>query len=221
MRNTYVVTLNVWKPTSVLTIVEQGIMPDLGHASLEVVRDDEPIGYVSFWPEMDSAVGQVTNLFKHRLERHPVSLAQESDPTDGYMQRPPDRTEEMFGLDEERILRGWHRLKNIKYDFFHWNCSNVAKFLIVRAMTPPDQARLRAFLGCSDADLEEVNAEARHITGGPEDDEILTDRLRRLALTDFIRCIPDDLVVLAQALRESREVIPDPRVESEPEPAPA
>ncbi len=208
--NKYVVQLYIWRPTSILTIVEQGILPDLGHAALEVVGTEEPLCYVSFWPEMDSPVGQMTNLLKPRLDRNPISYAQECDPTDGYMQRPADFVESVVGLNEEKIIRGWQRLQNVKYDFLHWNCSNVVKFLTIRGMSREDQERLREYVGCSDRNLEDVNEEATDFTDTNESLEVLTERLRRLALTDFIRCIPEDLLELVQALRASREAIPAP-----------
>lgn len=186
-------------------------MPDLGHASLEVIGPDEPLAYVSFWPEMDSGVGQMTNLFKHRLERHPVSYAQESDPTDGYMQRPADFVEPVYHLNEANIIRGWQRLRTVKYDFLSWNCSNVVKFLLIRAMSLEDQERLRDYLGCSDTNLQEINAEVAEdidLLDSTVSLELLSARLRQLAMTDFIQCIPDDLIVLVQALRESRQTIP-------------
>jgi len=68
-----VVHLYIWKPTTLADVVDAYIMPDLGHASLEVV--DERTGdatYISYWPEIESLVGEVTQIFKHRTHRNPI-----------------------------------------------------------------------------------------------------------------------------------------------------
>src|SRR5215468_1939041 len=111
-------------------------MPDLGHASLEVV--DERTGdatYISYWPEIESLIGEVTQVFKHRKHRNPASYAQECDPNDAYLQRPDDAHETLRGLDEARILNDWQSLQDSKYDVLRWNCSSLVKYLLLAAMS--------------------------------------------------------------------------------------
>src|SRR6478672_7418362 len=96
----FVIHLYLWKPTRLADVVREGIMPDLGHASIEVV--DERTGdatYISYWPEIESLIGEVTQAFKHRKKRNPDSYAQESDPDDAYMQRPGEAHTTLYGLD--------------------------------------------------------------------------------------------------------------------------
>jgi len=49
------VHLYIWKPTSLETVLENGIAPDVGHAAIEVSVGTGTT-YISFWPEIDSAI---------------------------------------------------------------------------------------------------------------------------------------------------------------------
>jgi hypothetical protein len=184
-----VVHVYLWKPTSLAEVVGARILPDLGHASLEVV--DEATGdatYVSYWPEIESLIGEVTQVFKHRKRRHPASYAQESDPDDGYMQRPAEAHETLRGLDEGRILNDWVSLQDSKFDALTWNCSSLCKYLLLAAMSKEDYARVAPLADCSDEDTEDV-------TGGAA----LLDRVGRLSLSNFAECTPEDVFRMALA----------------------
>lgn len=201
-----VVEIFIWRPTSVAMMVEHGIVPDLGHAAIQVTEGPETLAYVSFWPEIESVLGQVTLFFKPRDTRHPSSYLQECDPMDGFMQRPADYIDTVPHLDEGNIIRGWQRLKTAGYDFLQWNCSNVVKFLIIRAMSMEDQDKLRQFIGSSENILDEINGDTDDDDSLDSEESLLslTTRLRKLALTDFIECIPEDLIGLVDALKECR-----------------
>ena len=168
-------------------------MPDFGHASLEVV--DERSGdttYISYWPEIESLIGEVTQAFKHRKRRHPVSYAQESDQEDGYMQRPAEAHATLHGLDERRVLTDWVSLQDSKYDAFKWNCSSLCKYLLLASMSKADYARVAPVANCSDEDAENVTSSAA-----------ILDRISKLSLSKFVDCTPEDVFRMALAFNDS------------------
>jgi hypothetical protein len=193
-----VVHIYLWKPTSLTDVVGAGIMPDLGHASLEVV--DEATGvatYISYWPEIDSLLGEVTQAFKHRKKRNPSSYAQDSDPDDGYLQRPADAHGTLRGLDERRILSDWRSLQDSKYDTLKWNCSSLCKYLLLAAMPREDYARVAPLANCSDEDAEDVGG------GGA-----ILERIGRLSLSTFVDCTPEDVFHIALAYNGRADAAP-------------
>jgi len=184
-----VVHLYTWKPTTLSDVVDAHIMPDLGHASLEVV--DERTGdatYISYWPEIESVVGEVTQIFKHRTHRNPDSYALESDPEGAYMQRPAEAHTTLHDLDEARLLSDWQSLQDSTFDVLRWNCSSLCKYLLLAAMSKEDYTRIAPLTHCSDEDTQNV-------TGG----SVLLERVGRLSLSKFVDCTPDDIHRLALA----------------------
>jgi hypothetical protein len=179
-------------------VVDAHIMPDLGHASLEVV--DERTGdatYISYWPEIESLIGEVTQVFKHRKHRNPASYAQESDPNDAYLQRPDDDHETLRGLDEARIVNDWQSLQDSKYDMLRWNCSSLVKYLLLAAMSKPDYTRIAPLTHCSDEDTENV-------TGS----EALLERVGQLSLSKFVDCTPEDMYRIGLAYNGKIDIGP-------------
>jgi hypothetical protein len=186
------VRLYIWKPTKASEVLGEGLMPDFGHAAMEVV--DEATGratYMSFWPELESLVGVATRPWKRREKRNPSTYEEESDPEAGFMQRPADAIETLHGLNEARILREWQRLQDSEFHVRSWNCSNVSKYLLIRSMPPEDYARIADAASCTMEDMNQIRA----------DDE-LQEVLRHLASASFIDCRPEDVLRMVIAYNE-------------------
>jgi hypothetical protein len=191
------VEVYIWKPTTLSTIVEAGIIPDFGHVAMQVTNEKTgENAYISFWPEMESLLGVALAPFKRRETRHPATYEIESDPEAGYMQRPADESCTLCGLDEARILREWPLIRDSEYHLRSWNCSNVAKFLIVSAMCEEDYARIESCAGCSVDDLRSIR-----------DGEDLRSKLEYLTTSAFIDCRPHDLWRMTQAYNEPTQNI--------------
>jgi hypothetical protein len=187
--------LYIWKPTKVSEVIEQGMMPDLGHASLEVIEEASgKTTYMSFWPELESFVGAAIRHWKHRETRHPSSYAEECDPAGGYMQRTADVVETLHGLNEARILREWPQVRELEYHLRSWNCSNVCKYLLISAMTPEDYARIESCAACSVDDLKQIR-----------EGQNVSEILRYLTTSPFIDCRPEDVLRMAVAYNERIE----------------
>lgn len=177
------VTLYIWKPTTVETVVEQGIVPDVGHAAMGVWADNgEARAYVSFWPETESVIGVVSQLWKPRTTRHPLSYAQESATDEAFMQRPADYEVSLEGLNEEVIVRLWQELAESKYDFLQWNCSNVCKFLLVCGVPLPYRTQMQEAMALCPDDFTCIDSE-----------DSTLEKLRFLSTSPFIDCRPEDL----------------------------
>jgi hypothetical protein len=184
--------LYIWKPNTLPEMLTNGIMPDVGHAAMEVVAPNGDAGYISYWPETESLLGRAIAPFKPRETRHPSSYAQECDPEQGYMQRPADYEEDLTeGLDEERILRLWPQLRDSEYDLRSWNCSNVIKYLLIGAVPREDREAIAEACACSAEDL-------RHVTDVDDFKVVLT----YLSTSRFIDCRPDDVRRLAHTYNE-------------------
>ena len=189
------VHVHIWKPTTVALIAELGIMPDLGHASLEIPANGV---YASYWPELNSLLGAATYPFKSRTERNPPAFSVETDRADHYMQRPPSMTLTLDGLDVARIARDWPRLSETKYDPSHWNCAGVCKYLLLAAM--PSDIRPRVEAALSDSDCSSLN-----------DQGDLLERIASLISSKFASCAPEDVFQLAKTyseLSDGKTVIP-------------
>jgi len=183
-----VVKLHTWLPLDPALIFE-GFRPDAGHSSMEVISDDGTlIGYVSYWPEQGSLIGQVTQMLKPRPQRYPGTYQQEIDPEIGYMQRESDYEDSVYGLDDDTIIQLWTSMEDTSYDLLHWNCSNICKLLILSSMPEKDREVLDESVGCTPQDLLTFS--------GSVD---LFERLRYLATSPFIDCRPDDVRRLVDA----------------------
>ena len=135
------VTLYTWGPTTPETVMNQTVAPDIGHSALAVTdQNGETRTYASFWPERDSLIGKITQLWKHRQARCPGSYMEEIDPEQGYMQREADHADEIFGLDEAVAARLWEHLCRSKYDFLKWNCASVCKLIILGSASARDES---------------------------------------------------------------------------------
>lgn len=174
-------------------MIREGVMPDLGHVSLEVVDDTTGLAdaYVSYWPEVDSLIGTTTHTFKPRQNRNAASYAQDSNPDDGFMQRPADFTISLHGLDEKKIATEWSYLYDSTYDFRHWNCSSMVKSLLLRAMSSDGYARVAPVADCDNDTLADV-------TDGPD----LLSRLRKTLISSVVECRPDDVLRVAAAYND-------------------
>jgi len=167
--------------------MNQTIAPDVGHSALEVTgRDGTTRAYSSFWPERDSLIGRITQLWKHRQERNPTSYSQERDPQQGYMQRDADHADEVIGLDEDTVVRLWENLRHSEYDFLKWNCASVCKLLILGS-APARDASIKDF-ALDVSELARLN----------DPDELLT-ALRAIADSPLGISHPEELRRLAEA----------------------
>jgi len=134
------VKLYTWLPVAPDTLIERHIAPDLGHCAVEVTNNDgKVLLYASYWPETDGIVGKLTDILKHRNSRQPKSYKHEIDPKARFMERPADYVDEIEGLDEKRVVDAWPKLRYRRYDLRQWNCSNVAKELLMAGMTKRDR----------------------------------------------------------------------------------
>ena len=144
--------------------------------------------YISFWPEIESLIGQVTQLFKPRPARHPATYADEIAADGGYMRRPADYSVTLTGIDDATIVRLWAELAESQYDFLHWNCSNVCKFLLLSAIPVGSRAALVEAMGlCPDE------------TNCIDSADTVLEKLRFLSTSAFIDCRPEDLKRAADA----------------------
>lgn len=185
------VNIYVWKPLPLLEAVDNHVIPDLGHASLEVLSaDGKPLLYASFWPEIHTPVGELLQPFKPRTDRHPENYAMESDPEGPYMQRHAENVEPVLGLDEEVIIREWPMIRDATYDLTSWNCSNVCKLLFFRALTNDQAARIAETLQVSPEEMAQI-------FGG----EDFWSVLGYLTTREFVDCRPDDILRLARGYR--------------------
>jgi hypothetical protein len=187
------VKLYTWVPMTPDKVLGQTLAPDVGHSALEVLGDGHGSGvYASFWPERDSLIGRITQIWKDRPARSPFSYAQETDPEGGYMQRPADHVDEIAGLDETLIVRLWQQLKDSEYDFLRWNCASVCKLLLLSAIPAPLRSRLEVL---QNFDAERV-ARASTVT---ELQAVMQD----LSASPLIDSHPADLRRLAEAYLEA------------------
>jgi hypothetical protein len=185
------VILHTWLPTTPRSVLE-GIRPDAGHSSLEIINDEANlVSYISYWPEPESLIGHMTELLKPRPHRHPETYALECDPSVGYMQRPSDHSDELHGLDEDIMIELWTAIRDTKYDLMHWNCSNISKLLILSAIDPTYHKNLETAAYCSPEDLQKIS--------GPDD---LFDKITYLATSPFIDCRPEDVRRMIEAYLE-------------------
>ena len=160
---------------------------------------NELIAYVSFWPEPESLIGQVTQILKARPQRRPATYEQEIDTEVGYMQRPSDFTDEVDGLDEETIVELWNTVQDTSYDLRHWNCSNICKLLIISSLDITEAEDLKLVTGCTPDDLDALHGTVDSL-----------ERLRYLATSQFIDCRPEDVrrtveayLILKKSLRDT------------------
>lgn len=176
------IKLHTWLPLMPNAIFE-GLRPDAGHSSMEIITDSgAQLAYVSYWPEQESFLGEITQLMKPRPRRHPSTYSQEIDPTIGYMQRPSDYVDDVMGLDEEAMTELWSAIEDTKYDLRHWNCSNVSRALILCSFDTVHQKQLLDASGCSPKE----NAKIAQIKDPLE-------KLRYLATSQFVDCCPEDV----------------------------
>lgn len=185
------IKLYTWGPTTPETVMNQTVAPDIGHSALEVTAADGTAQmYASFWPEKDSLIGRITQIWKHRQERNPLTYAQESDPEQGYMQRKADHADVIVGPDEAVVMHLWEILRHSEYDFLKWNCASVCKLLILAAAPSRDDDAAGFALNASE--LARLN----------DPDELLA-ALRALAVSPFVVSHPEELRRLAEAYAAS------------------
>ena len=188
------IKLYTWGPTTPETVMNQTVAPDIGHSALEVTDANGSLqAYASFWPERDSLIGRITQLWKPRQARSPQSYAQETDPHQGYMQREADHADEIFGLNEATAVLLWENLKGSEYDFLKWNCASVCK-LIILGSAPSRDACAQEF-AMSVSELARLN----------DPDELLA-ALKTLSASPFAVSHPEELRRLAEAYAVADEV---------------
>ena len=188
----------IWDPAGLVTALQEGVPLDLGHAAMEVISEGDKTTYVSYWPEMETPIGQVMQLIKSRTKRHPETLAEEIDAHAGFMEREPNFIGEVEGTNEDKIRILWEDIKVSDYDFFKWNCSNVCKFLILSAMDKRYHEQMLSAAVCTAQDLLTV-----------ESTDDLVVRLRILATSALIDCRPDDLHRMVVAYSEAFATSPN------------
>jgi hypothetical protein len=182
------VILHTWLPATPQSVLA-GVRPDAGHSSLEVINDEgNLVSYISFWPEPESLIGHMTQILKPRAQRHPATYATECDVNNGYMQRPADHSDELYGLDEAVMVDLWTAIRDTNYDLMHWNCSNICKLLILSAIDPSYHKKLETAAVCSSEDLAKIAST-----------EDFLEKLRYLATSPFIDCRPDDVRRMMEA----------------------
>jgi len=202
------VTLYTWLPPSAETIFEQALQPDVGHSALEVKGPDGNTRvYASFWPECDSLIGKIRELWKERPCRHPSSYEQDSDPDGAYMQRQADHADTIEGLSEDVIVDLWQLLQDSDYDFLRWNCSNVGKLLLLSAVEPKYLPDMEKAMCCTPDELLSISGA----------DELL-EKLRYLSTSAFLDCRPDDLRRAVQAYTTAKENAESNVVVTQPSP---
>ena len=181
------IKLYTWGPTTPETVMSQTVAPDIGHSALEVTDEYGRVkAYASFWPERDSLIGRITQLWKHRQERNPTDYLQETDPEGGYMQRPADYADQIFGLEEATVLLLWEHLRDSEYDFLKWNCASMCKLLILASAPARNDA------------AQEFALSASALARLSDPDELLA-ALHALAASPFIISHPEGLRHLAEA----------------------
>ena len=181
------IRLYTWGPTTPEAVMNQTIAPDIGHSALEITDENDAVRvYASFWPELDSLIGRITQLWKHREGRNPASYRQESDPGQGYMQRPADHADEIVGPNEATVARLWEHLRHSEYDFLKWNCASVCKVLILASAPARDD------------DANEFALSASELARLNDPDE-LREALRAMANSPFAVSHPEELRRLAEA----------------------
>lgn len=181
------IKLYTWGPATPETVMTSGIAPDVGHSALEISEGNGVARtYASFWPERDSLIGRISQLWKPRQTRNPASYAQEIDPEQGYMQRPADHIDDIVGLNEDVAARLWENLGHSEYDFLKWNCASVCKLLILGSApaqgTSGEEGMLRV-------------AEMARL----DDPDQLLAALREISASPFIISHPDEVRRLAEA----------------------
>ena len=166
-------------------------MPDLGHSSLLVHDDSGALEdvYVSFWPEMESLLRRVINLWKNRKTRFPASYAEEIDEKAGFMQRPADFVVPLEGLREDRIRHGWSQLKDSDFEVASWNCANVSECLLIASMERERYKGIQDAVECTLADLDKSEMDSNEMGGV----------LRYLATSELSACLPEEVHRLAVA----------------------
>ena len=180
------IKLYTWGPTTPETVMNQTIAPDIGHSALEVTGGGAAWAYASFWPERDSLIGRITQIWKHREERNPASYSQEIDPQEGYMQRPADHADEIVGPEEAAVVRLWENLRHSEYDFLKWNCASMCKLLILGSTPAPHDS------------VKEFALSASALARLSDPDELLA-ALRALAASPFVVSHPEEVRRLAEA----------------------
>jgi hypothetical protein len=181
------IKLYTWGPTTAETVINQTIAPDIGHSALEVTDQGGAVqAYASFWPERDSLIGRITQIWKHRQERNPTTYSQEIDPQQGYMQRAADHADEIIGPDEAMVVRLWENLRHSEYDFLKWNCASVCKLLILGSAPTQDDS------------VKELALSASELVRLNDPDELLA-ALRAIAASPFVVSHPEELRHLAEA----------------------
>lgn len=187
------IRLYTWGPTTPETVMNQTAAPDIGHSALEVTDSSgHVLAYASFWPERDSLIGKITQLWKHRQARNPTSHAQEIDPHEGYMQREADHADEIYGIEEATIVQLWDHLKDTEYDFLKWNCASVCKMIILGS-APSRDASAQEF-AVSVSEIARLN--------NPEE---LLAALKKISASPFAVSHPEELRRLAEAYAASRK----------------
>jgi len=185
------VKLYTWLPVAPDTLIERQIAPDLGHCSLEIIdKDGDSALYASYWPEIENPAGKLTDFLKHRHTRQPKNYKEEIDPTARFMERPPDFVDEIEGLDEKSVLRSWPKLRHRRYDLRTWNCSNVAKQMLLAGMTKRDRRFASAASVCGD-DCPPVS----------KFNDVL-EWLRALVTAPVLTCTPEDVRRMVAAYNE-------------------
>jgi len=176
------IKLYTWLPVAPDTLIERHIAPDLGHCSLEILDNDgKPELYASYWPEIENPAGKLTDFLKHRHTRQPKNYKEEIDPTARFMERPPDFVDEIEGLDERLVLRAWNKMRHKRYDLRRWNCSNVAKGMLLAGMSKRDRRFAAAASRC-DEDCPP-----------PSKFRDVLEWLRALVTAPVLTCTPEDV----------------------------
>jgi len=185
------IKLYTWLPVAPDTLIERHIAPDLGHCSLEIIDDDGKSElYASYWPEIDNPAGKLTDLLKHRHTRQPKSYKEEIDPLARFMERPADFVDDVEGLDEKLVLRAWSKFRHRRYDLRTWNCSNVAKQMLLAGMSKRDRRFASTASVCGD-DCPPLSKFRNAL-----------EWLRALVTAPVLTCTPEDVRRLVAAYND-------------------
>lgn len=176
--------LYTWIPKPV-EAVEAGALPDLGHSALQV--DDT---YVSFWPEVDSVVGQVTSALKPRPYRNPRTYREESDPHAPFLQRAADYVDEISGAAAPPMLAAWKELHDAPYDFRTRNCSHVVRSVLRAGLTAAT---------CEQLDRLQSQGEPKDAAGNPLEE--VCRAIREVLAAPITGCTPEEVRAEVQELQ--------------------
>lgn len=179
-------TLYTWLPT-----VGHG-HPDFGHSALEIPATRGAC-YVSFWPEPNTLLGAITHYLRPAPSRCPDSYDEEVAADGPFMRRAADERDDVDGLDNDAMAAAWASLNGSHFSVRRWNCSDVAKFLIIHGMESRYYQAMEAALDLTSGQMEKISRFQRE-----------PDLLAELEELKFIDTRPEEVAQIVRIYRRYR-----------------